>query len=73
MCIRDRLKASGFDVELGANQSTQTLFTLRAFDVVIPILTSVTALAIMATYSLTESRANEIRDELEQRRGKTAS
>ena len=64
------LKGSGFDVALGAGQADKTLFLLRVFDVGLPIVTSAIALAIIATYTLTETRAHEIRTELEQRRGK---
>lgn len=51
-------------------QSASTLFYLRLFDVVIPIITSAAAIVIMWPYEITESRANEIREELEQRRSK---
>jgi len=51
-------------------QTDATLFALRMYDVVIPIITSLIAMAIMSTYEITESRAKEIRIELEQRRGK---
>ncbi len=54
-------------------QSEGTLFALRMFDVVIPMATSLVAMAIMATYEITEERAIEIRKELEQRRGKLDS
>lgn len=64
------LKGSGFDVALGAGQGERTLFLLRVFDVGIPIITSVIALGIIATYTITETKAHEIRLELEQRRGK---
>lgn len=72
------LVASGFVTpEPGATepivQSDQTLFYLRLFDVVIPILTSAIALWIMSTYEITETRAKEIRAELEQRRGTLAN
>ncbi len=67
------LKASGFDVELKADQTEHTLFLLRVFDVVIPIVTSSVALAIMYRYKISESKANEIRAELERRRGKAGS
>ena len=63
------LKASGFDVALGAGQADKTLFLLRVFDVGVPIITSAIALGIIATYTITEKRAYEIRAELEQRRG----
>lgn len=64
------LKVSGFDVALGAGQAEKTLVLLRVFDVGIPIITSAIALGIIATYSITEEKAHEIRAELESRRGK---
>ena len=51
-------------------QAASTMWYLRAFDVFIPILTSVLAMVIMSTYEISESRALEIRSELEKRRGK---
>jgi GPH family glycoside/pentoside/hexuronide:cation symporter len=45
------------------------MFWLRVIDVGIPLLTSAIAIAIMSTYSITEARANQIREELEKRRG----
>lgn len=51
-------------------QAASTMYYLRVFDVVIPIVTSVLALLIMSTYEISESRAKEIRDQLEQRRGR---
>ena len=54
-------------------QSAETLFYLRVFDVMIPMATSIIAMVIMATYEITETRANEIRTELESRRGKLTS
>jgi GPH family glycoside/pentoside/hexuronide:cation symporter len=67
------LNVSGFDVELGVEQPESALFWLRIFDVVIPMATSALALAIMATYEITEDKAKSIRAELEQRRGKLGS
>lgn len=67
------LVGSGFDVALGASQADKTLFLLRVFDVGIPIVTSAIALWLIATYSITEKKAHEIRDELENRRGKVAA
>jgi GPH family glycoside/pentoside/hexuronide:cation symporter len=64
------LKVSGFDVALASGQSEKTLFLLRVFDVGVPLVTSVIALLIIATYTITEQRARDIRAELEQRRGK---
>ena len=54
-------------------QSDATLLSLRIYDVVIPIATSVLAMIIMATYEITEDKAKSIRSELEQRRGKLGS
>ncbi len=64
------LKYSGFNVDLETAQPENTLFYLRVFDVVIPILTSAIAIAIMATYEISESQAHDIRASLEKRRGK---
>jgi GPH family glycoside/pentoside/hexuronide:cation symporter len=64
------LKASGFDVALAAAQPAKTLFLLRVFDVGVPLVTSAIAIWIIATYSITETKAHKIRLELEQRRGK---
>lgn len=64
------LKFSGFDVALETAQPTNTLLYLRIFDVGVPLITSAVAIWIMATYSITEKRAHEIRAELEKRRGK---
>lgn len=67
------LKTSGFDVALKTAQSDKTLFLLRLFDVGIPIMTSAIAILIIATYTITETKAHDIRTELEQRRGKTTA
>jgi len=64
------LKASGFDVALESGQAEKTLFFLRVFDVGVPIITSAIALGIIATYTISEKKAHEIRLELESRRGK---
>jgi GPH family glycoside/pentoside/hexuronide:cation symporter len=63
------LKASGFDVALQAAQAEKTLLLLRVFDVGVPLVTSAIAIGIIATYTITEQRAHEIREELERRRG----
>jgi len=67
------LKVSGFDVALGAAQSQSTLFWIRIFDVGVPLVTSAIALFIMMSYEITETKAHEIRLELENRRGKVAN
>jgi GPH family glycoside/pentoside/hexuronide:cation symporter len=56
-------------VALEGNQTEHTIFMMRFFDVVVPILTSVLAMWAVATFPITEERAHEIRLELEQRRG----
>ena len=63
------LTVSGFDVAL-ETQPEQTLFLLRVFDVGVPLLTSALAIAVMLTYPISETKAYEIRAELERRRGK---
>jgi len=62
------LAYSNFDVGLQGPQSEQTLLLLRVFDVLIPLVTSALAIAVMATYPISETRAREIRTELEARR-----
>jgi GPH family glycoside/pentoside/hexuronide:cation symporter len=64
------LNATGFDVALEGDQSERTIFLLRFFDAFIPFVTSGVAIWAIATFSITEARAHEIRRELEQRRGK---
>lgn len=63
------LNATGFDVELGAEQTTQTLTLMRLFDIFVPVIASAIAIWAVATYSITEQRAHEIRAALEARRG----
>jgi GPH family glycoside/pentoside/hexuronide:cation symporter len=64
------LKASKFDLALGAGQEERTLFLLRIFDVGIPFITSAIAIWIIANYELTEAKAYEIRFELDARHKK---
>jgi GPH family glycoside/pentoside/hexuronide:cation symporter len=67
------LSDSGFNVDLGADQSESALFYIRFFNVVIPVATSAIAIIVMWRYEISETRANEIRSELEARRGKISS
>ncbi len=67
------LNATGFDVALGGAQTERTLFLLRVFDVVIPMITSSLAIYMIATYPITEERAHQTRVTLERRRGATAA
>lgn len=66
------LKQSGFDVELGGDQTESALFYIRLFNVAIPMATSAIAIAVMWRYEITESSANDTRQQLETRRGKLA-
>ncbi|MGI9286483.1 MAG: MFS transporter [Pseudomonadales bacterium] len=64
------LNATGFDVALGGNQSGDTIFMMRLFDVLIPMACSAIAIWMIATYPITEEKAHQIRLQLEQRKGK---
>ena len=63
------LNATGFDVALEGNQTQQTLLLMRIYDVVVPVILSLLAIALIARYSITEERAYEVREQLEARRG----
>ena len=64
------LNATGFDVDLGGEQGESTILLLRIFDAGIPMLTSALAIWAVASFPITEERAREVRDILEQRRGR---
>ena len=63
------LVATGFDEALGGDQTEQAIFLMRFFDVIIPCVASAIAIWAIASYSITEQRALEVRAELEARRG----
>jgi len=63
------LNATGFDVALGGNQSGQAIFLMRLFDAFVPFVSSGIAIWSIATFSITEERAHEVRRQLEARRG----
>ena len=67
------LHATGFDVALGGAQSADTLFYMRLADVLVPVLCSVLAIWMVATYPITEQMAHDTRNKLEARRGKMAA
>ena len=67
------LNATGFDVALGGNQAERTIFLMRLFDAGVPCLASGIAIWAIATFSITEEKAYEIRMELEKRRGDLAT
>ena len=62
------LNVSGFRVELGLNQSAGALLKMRLFDIGIPIITSLAAIFIIMTFSITEAKACDIRAQVERRR-----
>jgi len=62
------LNATGFRQELGLAQATDTLLWMRIFDVGIPIVTSIAAIFIIATFDISENKAYEIRGQVERRR-----
>jgi len=64
------LNATGFDVELGGEQTSRTILLMRLCDAGIPIVASAIAIWSVWRYPITETRANEVRAELERRRGK---
>jgi len=64
------LNATGFDVALSGNQAAHTITMMRLFDSLLPFLASGVAIWVIATFSITEERAHEVRLELEARRGK---
>jgi Na+/melibiose symporter-like transporter len=66
------LNSTGFDVELEGNQLPEALLLLRVYDILIPIATTLIAIFAIYSYKITESRAHEIRAELEKRRGAVA-
>jgi GPH family glycoside/pentoside/hexuronide:cation symporter len=67
------LHATGFDVALAGEQSADTLFYMRLADVLVPVICSLGAIWMVATYPITEKMAHDVRQKLEQRRGKMAT
>ena len=63
------LNATGFDVALAGDQSEHAIFMMRLFDVCVPFIASGLAIWAIATFSISEETAHEVRLELERRRG----
>ncbi len=63
------LNLTGFDVALGGEQTASAIFWMRVCDVFVPLVTSGVAIGAIASYSITESSAHEVRMQLEARRG----
>jgi len=64
------LNFTGFDVNLGADQTPTAITLMRLSDAGIPALTSLVALWAVFTFPITEERAHLVRAKLEARRGK---
>lgn len=62
------LKLVGFD-QNEIVQNAETMTQLRIADIVIPVVTASLAILVMWKYSLDETRAREIKEELVERRG----
>lgn len=63
------LTATGFDVELGGQQSSTAITLMRVFDACIPAVASLVAIWAVARYDITEQSAHDVRMALERRRG----
>jgi GPH family glycoside/pentoside/hexuronide:cation symporter len=63
------LNATGFDVALEGNQPERTIELMRFFDAFVPAAASAIAIWAVASYSISEDKAHEIRQQLEARRG----
>ncbi len=64
------LNATGFDVEFGGAQTSDTFLWMRVVDVVIPAVASLIAILAVSSFKLDEKKACEIRNILEERRSK---
>ncbi len=64
------LQISGFDASLGGNQSEESIFTLRLFLAISTAVWALLAIVVLVFYPLTRQKAYDIRDALEERRGK---
>ncbi|MEM9402698.1 MAG: MFS transporter [Pseudomonadota bacterium] len=60
---------TGFDIELGVNQTSEAITRMRIADAFVPAAASLIAIWAVASYSITEEKAHEVRRELEERRG----
>ena len=65
------LAQTGFDQALGGAQSEDTLFWLRVYDVVIPVIFYSIAIWLVTTLEISREKAAEVRQILEKRRGTT--
>lgn len=63
------LNSTGFDVALEGAQTAQTITQIRLYDALLPLAFSGIAIWSIATFTITEEKAHEIRLQLEARRG----
>jgi GPH family glycoside/pentoside/hexuronide:cation symporter len=63
------LNVTGFDVQLGGEQTAYALSMMRLIDAFVPAVCSLVAILLIVTYPITESKAHDIRQKLEQKRG----
>ncbi|MDD9890262.1 MAG: MFS transporter [Gammaproteobacteria bacterium] len=63
------LNATGFSVDLGSEQTDQAILMMRIFDAFVPCIASGIAIWVIASYSITEEKAHDIRLKLESIRG----
>jgi len=63
------LNVTGFDVDLGGAQGADTIRYMRMFDAFVPCIASGVAIWAIASYTITEEKAHEVRMDLEARRG----
>lgn len=64
------LNFTGFDVEMGGAQTSQTFFMMRVFDVLIPAAAAGISIWAVASFKITEEKSFEIRQALEARKNK---
>jgi GPH family glycoside/pentoside/hexuronide:cation symporter len=64
------LNATGFDVDLAGEQTDQAIIMMRVFDAFVPCVASGLAIWAIATFSITEEKAHQVRLQLEARRGR---
>ena len=67
------LNATGFEVEMGGAQTSQTFLMMRIFDVIIPAAAAGLSIWAVASFKITEEKSFEIRKELDARRKKPAA
>jgi len=63
------LVGTGFDVDFGGSQAPETIRLMRLCDAFIPFVASGIAIWSIASYTITEEKAHEVRAQLEARRG----